>query len=515
MEDIEKEIFNCIKARYPLIYIISPEERRLERILSDISSRLKKNLFVWTSTKGFIDVKTDSPRGNTQDPLLALDFIHTCKQEGVIFILKDYHVYLEQHQIIRKLRDTINFIISTLNSLILISPILRLPPEIEKETTVIDYPLPTYQEIERLIDGIIKNARDQGAVVSLTSGEKEQIIKAVQGLTEMEIENVLYKGVVRDGRLDASDISLILREKEQVVKKSGIMEFFPAKENFEEVGGVDILKRWLDRMKRSFEEKAKERGLEAPKGCLLIGVPGCGKSYTAKAASNFWQYPLLRLDIGRIFGALVGQSEENMRKAIKTAESIAPCILWVDEIEKGLSGTQSALDSGVSSRVFGTFITWLQEKNSQVFVIATANEIRQLPPELLRKGRFDEIFFVDLPNSKEREEIFSIHLKKRFLNPEGFSLKGFVEITEGFSGSEIEQVIISAIRESYYEGRETTTEDIVRNIKATIPLSAMMKERIDEMRGWAKNNARPASAPKEVVEVRPVNAYKRVLDLGD
>lgn len=512
MEGIAKEICVCIRARYPLLYLVSSEERRVEETLSDIASYLEKQLLIWTSTKGFIDARTESSWGNTQDPLLALDSIQGTEEDNIVFLLKDFHVYLDQPQIIRKLRDTINYIVSTFNSLILLSPVLKLPPELEKDTTVIDYPLPTYQEIEEILERTIKDARSQGVEVCLTPEEKEEIIKAVQGLTEMEIENVLYKATVTENRFDASDIPLILKEKEQVVKKSGIMEFFPAKEKIEEVGGVDVLKRWLEKIKKSFEEKAKERGLEPPKGVLLVGIPGCGKSYTAKAVSTFWQYPLLRLDMGRIFGKWVGESEENIRKAIKTAESIAPCILWIDEIEKGFSGLQGG-DSGVSSRVFGTFITWLQEKKSQVFVVATANEIRQLPPEFLRKGRFDDVFFVDLPSSREREAIFRIHLKKRQLNPEDFNIDELVRITPGFSGSEIEQLVISAVRDAYYEGREASTQDILRNIKATIPLSAMMREKIEGLRSWAKTNARPASTPEEVVEVRPASAFKRQLDL--
>ncbi|RYX99815.1 AAA family ATPase, partial [bacterium] len=285
------------------------------------------------------------------------------------------------------------------------------------------------------------------------------------------------------------------KEKKQIIRKSGLLEFYPTQEDMSTVGGLDNLKSWLNKRTEAFTKKARDYGLPEPKGILLLGVSGSGKSLVAKAVSSLWQLPLLRLDIGRLFSSLVGSSEENMRKTIKTAESVAPCLLWLDEIDKGFSGSGSSnvSDGGTTSRVLSSFLTWMQEKNNPVFIIATANDISRLPPELLRKGRFDEIFFLDLPKAEERIEIFNIHLKKRGRRSENFDLNLFASNTDGFSGSEIEELIISAMYDSFEENREVTTADIMNTIKHAVPLSHTMKESIDQLRDWTRSRARPAS----------------------
>jgi len=328
---------------------------------------------------------------------------------------------------------------------------------------------------------------------------KERVVEAALGLTANEIRSVLSKSLVRTRDFD---IDTVLAEKKHIIRKSGILEFFESHEDWNDVGGLEILKDWLRKRQLAFSHRARDFGLPIPRGILLLGVPGCGKSLTAKAVSGLWQMPLLRLDVGKVFSSLVGSSEENMRRAIHTAEAVAPCILWLDELEKGFSGTKSSGDSdaGTTSRVFASFITWLQEKQSQVFVIATANDVTMLPPELLRKGRFDEIFFVDLPTPHERADILKIQIAK--LNRrsavqrkwEDFDIDRIVAGMQGYSGSEIEQVIVSALYDAFYSKEELSTDRVLRSSSEMIPLSYTMKENIDAMREWATSRARRASA---------------------
>ncbi len=328
------------------------------------------------------------------------------------------------------------------------------------------------------------------------------------GLTLQEAENAFALAMVNDGKVDVSDLDIILSEKMQVIKKTGILEFINTDIKISDVGGLENLKSWLNKRNNSWSESAKKYCLPAPKGVLITGVPGCGKSLTAKAMSAAWQLPLLKLDFGKIFSGIVGSSEENMRKAIKTAEAVAPSILWVDEIEKSLSGLNSNGDSGTSSRIFGTFLTWMQEKTAPVFVIATANNINSLPAELLRKGRFDEIFFVDLPTQREREEIFKLHLSKRLKDKDVASkieinsdlYKQLAQMTEGFVGAEIEQVVISALYEAFFNKRPLEFSDLANTIKNVVPLSVTQKEQILAIRQWANIRAVAATKKDDMVE---------------
>jgi SpoVK/Ycf46/Vps4 family AAA+-type ATPase len=309
----------------------------------------------------------------------------------------------------------------------------------------------------------------------------------------MEAENVFAKSLIEKHKFD---VDVILGEKEQIIRKSGILEYYPFNENIGDVGGLDLLKGWMEKRTVAFTEKARDFGLPSPRGVLLLGVQGCGKSLSAKAIGSLWRLPLLRLDVGRIFAGIVGSSEENMRKAIRVAESVAPCLLWLDELEKGFSGTQSSgmSDGGTTSRVFGTFLTWMQDKKAPAFVVATSNDVTSLPPELLRKGRFDEIFFIDLPAHEERKQIFIIHLRKRKRNPDDFDLDRLAESTPGFSGAEIEAVVVDALYDAFDETRELTTDSIVAAAAHTVPLAMTMQERIEGLREWAKTRARDASS---------------------
>ena len=390
-------------------------------------------------------------------------------------------------------------------NVIFISPTLTIPYELQKEITIIDFELPSYHEIRNFLEEMIRVNRENGHLdVKLSHEEKERLAKAALGLTLQEAENAFARAIVESGTLNIFSINAVLEEKRQIIKKTGILEYIQTDIGIDDVGGLDNLKHWLKKRNKSWLDSAKLYGLPSPKGILITGVPGCGKSLIAKAISAMWQLPLLKLDIGKIFAGIVGSSEENMRQVMKTAEALAPSILWIDEIEKGFSNSGSG-DGGTARRVFGSFLTWLQEKTKPVFVVATANQIQSLPPELLRKGRFDEIFFVDLPTKKERKIIFQIHLEKRLKSVQARGnftiseekLETLSDLTEGFIGAEIEEVVISALFEAFAEGRSIHFEDIVQAIRNTVPLSVTQEEQINEIRKWA--SLRAVAATKQDV----------------
>jgi ATP-dependent 26S proteasome regulatory subunit len=501
MDQQMRDIDVLIRARYSLLYVVSWEERRVQAALREIVVGQEKNFYTWSETMGLKDgtkpLGGASVDSRTRDPIHVLDQIRS-SHEPAVYVLKDFHVFLNNNYphssaVIRKLRDLADALHTAYATVIVLSPVLQLPDELQKDVTVIDYDLPGLRELDGLLTRAADSVRGQeGIDASLTAEHREHILKAALGLTLTEAENVFAKCIVEKGKFD---VDLIVAEKQQLIRKSGVLEYFQSQEQFGDIGGLEILKAWLQNRALAFTEKAQKFGLPSPRGILLLGVQGCGKSLTAKAVAHLWRLPLLRLDVGRIFAGLVGSSEENMRRAIRMAEIVSPCVLWLDEIEKALAGIQSSgyADSGVTARVFATLNTWMQEKTHPVFVVATANDISALPPELLRKGRFDEIFFVDLPAEEEREEIFSIHLRKRGRNPEEFDLDDLAEESAGFSGAEIEQAAISALYTAFEQDRELTTDDIQTALKQTVPLSITMREDIGMVRRWAKGRARPAS----------------------
>ncbi len=491
-----QEIEDLIKARYPLIYIVSPEEDRVEReLLKIVVDRRQRKLIVWSITEGFFSKGGGEVYPDYDQPLKALNFVATYEDDAV-FVLRDFHPYLQAPEVTRRLRDLSQSLKATRKNIILLSSVFKSPQELEKDLSVVDFEVPNRQVIEDIIDRFMEQiGPDTPSLIRDDPKYRERVVEASLGLTEAEIENVFAKSWIR---MRDFHIPTILAEKKHIIRKSGILEFFESEFNIDDIGGLDTLKSWLKKRENAFYPEARRYGLPLPKGILLLGIPGCGKSLTAKAIGALYKMPLLRLDVGKVFAGLVGSSEENMRRAISTAEAVAPSILWMDELEKGLSGSASSgvSDGGTTARVFGTFITWLQEKSSPVFVIATANDVSQLPPELLRKGRFDEIFFVDLPTAKEREEIIRIHLRRKQRDPEYFDIPKIVAATASFSGSEIEQAIISALYDVYdeYHGeKDIDTEAIIRAAQEIIPLSYTMKEKIDALREWAKTRARRAS----------------------
>ncbi|MBN2209085.1 MAG: AAA family ATPase [Candidatus Coatesbacteria bacterium] len=499
-----------IRARYPLIYIKTWEEQKVEKILAEIAAKRSKRFFCWTITRGVHDggsshLTPQKENKSTKDPLSVLQWVFDQKDPSLV-LLKDFHPFLKDPEIIRKLRDLFAFLKSSFNTLLIMSSQDFLPPELEKEITQIEFGLPGQAELMQLLNETIKDVNASTELnIKPREETKEKIAQAAQGLTLLEAENVFARSIVTGGRLDDDDIPSILEDKKQIIRRSGVLDYYPAGEDFGDIGGLEELKGWLRKRAAAFSTKAKQFGLPAPKGILLIGVQGCGKSLCAKAVASVWGVPLTRLDMGKVFSSLVGSSEENMRKAIHVAESVAPAILWLDEIDKSFAGMAGAgaSDAGTASRVLGTFLTWLQEKSSPVFVIATANDIQHLPPELLRKGRLDEIFFVDLPSQKEREQIIQIHLRKRDRDPSSFAVSQLASRSAGFSGAEIEQCVVSALYDVFDAGEELGDEAIAKSMEELIPLSRMMHERIEELREWASARTRPASRREEEASDKP------------
>lgn len=490
----EADIEVLIRARYPLIFLVSWEEQRAAAMLARVAQKQGKRAFFWTATEGMRD-GAQGGEAAAREPKAALDFVFK-SNEPALFVLKDFHAYMQDAAIVRRLRDLVRVLKSSYKTLIILSPSLTIPVELEKDITVVDYDLPGPAEISALLAEVVSASKAGAAFkVDFKSEETEKMIQAALGMTLSEAENAIAKAIVLDSQLSLKDVDVILEEKKQIIRKSRLLEYFEAKEEFGAIGGMENMKDWLLKRGQAFGEQARKFGLPQPKGLLLLGVQGCGKSLTCKAISGLWKMPLLRLDMGSIFGGIVGQSEENMRRAIKTAESVAPCVLWLDEIEKGLSGTQSSnsTDGGTTARVFSTFLTWLQEKTKPVFVAATANDISMLPPELLRKGRLDEIFFIDLPNASERREIFRIHIAKKKRDPAKYDLEELSRLSPGFSGAEIEAVVAEALYDAFYGRRELESADLKKALQSLVPLSKTMSEEIDRLRQWASTRARPAS----------------------
>ncbi len=503
----QTEIETLIRARYPILYIITSEEMRVQNMLVEIASKRQKKIYEWTYSSGIIPAgaSIQSQKGRnaaTKDPLAALDMVID-QVEPAIFLFKDFHPFLTRNNfaIIRRLKDIALHLKNSFKTIILISPVMEIPAELDKEVTVLNFSPPSKEDLGMLLDRIIEELKSHKSVeIGLDEEGRERLLQAALGLTLGEAENVFAKIVVKNQRLSADHVDEVFAEKQQIIRKSGLLEYYPANEDFNSVGGLPVLKDWLNKRAVAFTAEAHAFGLPSPKGILLLGVQGCGKSLCAKAVSRLWQLPLLRFDMGRMFGSLVGSSEENVRRAISVAESIAPAVLWVDEIDKAFVGSQSSgvTDGGTTARVFGTFLTWLSEKSAPVFVVATANDVSQLPPELLRKGRLDEIFYVDLPSEEERAEIFRIHLAKRNRNPDEFDIPEMVAVSPDFSGAEVEEAIISALYDAFYAKQELSTAHIVESLSQTVPLAKTMAEKIAALRSWASGRARNASVPRSL-----------------
>jgi SpoVK/Ycf46/Vps4 family AAA+-type ATPase len=493
-----------IRAGYPILYVVTAEEdRAIELIGKALAERevSRRKLYVWSVSRGLCTSELKCVDRKTADPNAVLPFLLEA-DECAVYTLLDFHCFFGERWpnaalSVRQLRDLVTPFKASRKTVILVSPVLRIPPELEKDITVLDLDMPGDIELAAVLDETVEQMKDNPKVAVRLEGDgREKIVKALTGLTRAEAENALAKAIVTNSRIDRDDVEMLLAEKEQIIRKSGTLEFYGTPERFGSIGGLDELKRWLRGRGRAFSEAARVFGLPSPKGLLLVGVPGCGKSLTAKSVAAEWKMPLLKFDLGKVFGSFVGQSEENMRRAMKTAEAVAPCVMWIDEIEKGLAGSRGQSgDSGTATRVFGTLLTWMEENRKQVFTIATANDIDGLPPELLRKGRFDEIFFIDLPTPRERATILAIHLTKHDRDYRDFDLRRHADAAEEFSGAELEQVVVSALYDAFSEGETARLEDrhIDRAISESLPLARSVPDKIARLRDEARHKWRPAS----------------------
>jgi SpoVK/Ycf46/Vps4 family AAA+-type ATPase len=493
-----------VRSRFTVINLITNEEERAMAVLEEIVRGKGRCLYTWDFADGLVarvatGTKAEAPKA---DPLTVLEHIEKSQEEG-LFVLKDFHhAWDRQPKIIRKLRNLAQALKYTRKTIIITSPSAAVPPELKDDIFVFEFPSPDYAEMERILDKLTK---DSNAEVALSAAAREKLIKSALGLSSNQAQRVFAKAIVTHGKLDERAIEIVLAEKKQIIRESGALEFYAATETIADVGGLEVLKGWLRVREKAFTQEAADYGLPTPKGIALIGIPGTGKSLTAKMVSGLWRLPLLRLDMGAVFGSLVGQSEENIRKALRLAETVSPCLLWIDEMEKAFAGGAGGAigDSGTSVRVFGTIITWMQEKTKPVFIVATANNIAGLPPETLRKGRFDEVFFLDLPTTDERREIFKVHLAKRRPVTRDFDLDALAAASEGFVGAEIEQAVIDAMHAAFDDGgREFTTQDILGALKNIVPLARSQREDIEYLRNWLREGrARSASfAERETAE---------------
>jgi SpoVK/Ycf46/Vps4 family AAA+-type ATPase len=481
-----------LRAGYPGLAVISSEEARAEGEIAAACADLKRRLHAWSSTEGLIDVK-DNRVSACPDPLEALQlldgmFAQTSPRHVVL--LRDLQLHLDQSDpmLVRRLKDILRVAKANGHALVLLGCRLKLPPELEHEVTHVDFTLPGPPQLGAVLNGILGSAK----IKSLPEPVREAALQSALGLTTTEAENAFALSVVETKAIDPK---VIAREKARTLKKNGLVEVVEATTSLQDIGGLGLLKEWLQRRASAFSESAKAYGLPAPKGLLIVGIPGTGKSLTAKATAGAFSLPLLRLDMGRVFGGIVGQSEANLRAVIQTAEAIAPCVLWIDEIEKGFSGSKSSgsTDGGTSSRVFGSFLSWMQEKDKPVFVVATANDVSKLPPEFLRKGRFDEMFFVDLPDAQERAQIWDIVIRRHGRRPADYDSVALARACDKFTGAEIEAVFIDSLHEAFAAGREPGPRDIYEAVNRTVPLANLMDGQIAALRQWSRGRAREAA----------------------
>ena len=523
-----------IRSKRPIVYIVSHEERRVLQAIETICERDDRRwkLASWDVASGLKSHHKEILPDVNEMPQDQLDVLNWFESQALpakdflILVLKDFHRFIGvdgnlgqvEHRVIRALRNISQDSATKQKALVILAPTLHIPQELEKTVNVIDWPLPEAEHIHDRVSDLLAAAHNREELrksfrtSDYDNAEMDEIVRAFQGLTMDEVEMLMYYSMLTSKELDASSVS---QHKRDIIRKAGLLDWIDLQSGMESVGGLAALKDWLSKRQGAFSKEAVAYGLPAdPKGVLLVGVQGAGKSLCAQAIASYWRLPLLRLDMGKVFSGIVGSSEENIRSVIAVAESVSPCILWTDEIDKGFSGTASSnqTDGGTASRVFGSFLTWMQEKKKPVFVVATANDVSQLPPELLRKGRFDEIFFVDLPTEADRRDIFAIHIAKRNRDPKGFDIPMLARQSQSFTGAEIEAAIISAMYEAFDDGaRELADDDILKALRETVPLAVTMREKIGVLRAWAETRARNANSLKVHQESDEIASARREL----
>ena len=489
------ELALFLKARYPIIYINTIEEDRVEYVIrKNIKANLNRSIYSWD----FVDGYTNNPNNEgfaKRNPLQALELVERLSSETpALFLLKDFNRFLTDLSISRKLRNVSRILKLQPKTIIIIASDLTIPKELQDLITILQFQLPLEDEISQELKRLINSLN-----IKVEPKLFETLTRACQGLSLERIRRVLSKIIATYKTIDDNSIAILLSEKKQIISQTEILEYFSVTEKIANLGGLDNLKDWVNKRKTAFSIQASNYGLPTPRGLLLVGIQGTGKSLSAKAIANDWQLPLLKLDVGKLFGGIVGESESRLRQMINLAETISPCILWIDEIDKAFTNTESKGDSGTSNRILATFISWLSEKTKPVFVISTANNIDLLPLEIIRKGRFDEIFFLDLPKKSEREEIFKIHIQEfRPNNIDSFNYSKLAQLSESFSGAEIRQSIIEGMYHAFYEKREFTTEDICLALKELIPLANLESNQMLKLQNWASSGQIRLASSKHI-----------------
>jgi len=488
MNMVEK-LINYFKAGYPCLAILTTEEKRVQGDILSSAKQANKKVATWSAAEGIVNVDSAQAVSDTEDLLAALRSIQSSSKEDMVYVLRDAHQWpFDRDPIMsRYLREAITEAPSRGCCIVIIAPEFKPISSIEKLVTMIEYSLPDYADLREIAKNI------QEGVSKKIKKANDDVIKALSGLSTTEAENALALSIIEKGEFSPE---VIYREKVAAVKRSGLLEIVdPDPSGLDAIGGLENLKEWILKRKKAYSAEAEKYGLPSPKGVLLVGVPGSGKSLSAKAFGTALGIPTLKLDIGSLFNSLVGESEARTRDALQLAEAMSPVILWVDEVDKGLSGAQGSgsNDSGVTRRVFGTLLSWMQEKKKPVFLVMTANQVDFLPPEFLRRGRFDELFAIDLPHQGEREQISAVILKKLKRDPKKFDLPKIAQATDGYTGAEIEAVATESLFQAFDADREVTTDDIIAAAASIIPISKMMAEKIDAIRKWGEGRARPAS----------------------
>jgi hypothetical protein len=491
--DSVHDLKTLVLSFHSLVVIDSVEEDRVRSLLIEVATDLSLPFYEWSLTEGLRRLR-GATIDSSEDAVAALHHIQQLDFDG-LFLFKDLAPHLTAPGAARALRDLAQKLTSTRSIIVMTGNPVELPPDLDALAVRFKLELPDPDELRDLIRAVIESISvHQRVRVELTSDDARRIVQALSGLTLNQARQVIAQAIVEDGCLSARDLATIVRCKGELIERGGILEFFPVEENRFELGGFARLKAWLDSARVGFSSEAQALNLEAPKGILIVGVQGCGKSLAAKFVARQWELPLLKLDAGRLYDKYIGETEKNFRNATTMAEAMAPVILWIDEVEKVFArGGSGEADGGLSHRLFGSFLTWLQEKRAEVFVIGAANDLFNVPPELLRKGRFDEIFFVDLPTPEERAHIFRIHLGMRRQDPAKFDLDKLSQATNGFSGAEIEQVVISGLYRALQKKQPLTTDGLIDSANSTVPLSIARREDIEQIREMAKGRFTPVA----------------------
>ncbi len=490
------ELKTLVQSMHPVVVIETIEEERVDDLLRAAAAHLRIPLFTWTVTRGLQRIDAAGMIHGTADPRTLLRHLTTLTVQG-LFHLKDLGAHLGDAGVVRAFREAAQSCRATGSTIVLSGGTIALPTEIAHKAVPLHLELPGREELRHMLRHVLHSLTQQHTIeVALGPEGVNQVLDALCGLTVNQARQAVAWAVLQDNRLSADDIPRLIKRKGDTIQDGGLLEFYPPDENAFELGGFDRLKAWLARAQVGFTPEAQAMGLAAPRGVLIVGVQGCGKSLAAKVIARTWHQPLLKLDAGRLYDKYVGESEKNLRKALDVAQAIAPSVLWIDEIEKGFASSGDG-DGGVSRRMLGSFLTWLQERTSPVFVAATANDLSLVPPELLRKGRFDEIFFVDLPDTAERDAIVRIHLRLRRQNHDAFDVAAIADATEGFSGAEIEQAVVSSLYRALHERRVPSTDLVLDEIRATTPLSVTRREDIQRLREIGQTRFVPVRSREE------------------